>query len=220
MSNDDELLAKLWPRICEDKGWASDEETNAASRQRYIDDFASLRVVQFKGPRASTSRWCSLLTSMRQEDSHYHDKLLLMASLCCHKGWASSWEELFVRSPRLLHACGMQDEAQKVPRDVEWGASRPASSSASASSAVPPPAAQAAQSGSAQQGKKTKGRVSIGAIIKQSANMFHACTRIMADASLIQDNRFVLHCTGPLEKEHSRVASEVRDPAAMLAYYI
>lgn len=158
MSSDDALLAKLWPRICEDKGWRSDEETNSASRQKYIDDFASLRMVQFKGPRASTSRWCSLLGAMRQEDTYYHDKLLLMASLCCDKGWASSWDKLFTPSPRLLQYCGMQDEAKNVPRELVVEGSRSASSCASAPSKAPAQTPQAKQSAATPSMKQNEGQ--------------------------------------------------------------
>ena len=40
-------------------------------------------------------------------------------------------------------------------------------------------------------------RVSIGQVVKQSVNMLHACTRIMACPELIQQSRFVLHVTRP-----------------------
>ena len=85
MTPDDPLLLALWPRICADKNWRRAEDTDRAARQSFLQSFDALSVVQFKGKRASTARWRSMVQGMADGDDRFHTKLLLLASICARK---------------------------------------------------------------------------------------------------------------------------------------
>ena len=212
MSPDDGLLLRLWPNICADNNWKTEEEIGVDARQRFIDDFASLKVVQFKGQRASPSRWCSLLMAMQAEDTHFHSKLLLFASLCCRKGWCDHFEDLWGPPPGLLEAIGGPalgpvpkgaiDDAASASGPVTAAApsSEPAASS---SGEVPAAPAKGKGKGATVQQKKQAMHANLGLLINQSVNMMHACTRVMANPDVIHTTRMVLHVAKPLIDEHS-----------------
>lgn len=219
MDPENPILLRLWPMICADRGWYGDE-AGAAARTRYIQELTSMKVVHFKGIRASPQRWCSLVQAMAAEDGCFHDKLLLLVTLCCRKGWAAHIDDLYTPSPRLLVACGLQ--VGGVPHAARLDdALMDVPAASSSSSAQPAPAPKAKAKAGAQKAKgRTEARESISKVVRQSTNMLHACVRVMCDPNLILRSRAVVHVTKPLIDEHSWCTHTLRDGPSTLQYYI
>ena len=225
MDSEDKLVLMLWPRICEDFGWTRPEQTDSTARKAYLKHFDALACVQFKGARASTSRWCSMLQAMQKNDQLFHSKLLLLSSICLRKGWVSHFEDLLLPGPRLAAACGKDvGEVPKGPGSIVDVAADGSSGAAGSKDPAPPPApagkAKAKPAAANKAAKKKDFRAEVGCVIKQSVNMLHACCRLMANPDTIIHSRWVIHAVRPLLAEHGSCAAGMRTPDETLQYYM
>ena len=157
-----------------------------------------------------------MIIAMRESDSTIYDKLFLLSTICCRKSWCESFDDLQAPCPLLLGVVGL--EAGYVPLDANSF-----DTGASGSSGDVAPAAGKGKGkgkGKSAAATKTKVRHSIGSYIKQSANMLHACARMLATPGLIQESRIMLLALKPLEDEQSECMRVVKGGDATRDYYI
>jgi len=95
MDSDDPLLLRLWAAICHDRGWLSEAETDAAARTQFLTNFASLPFCNIKGPKASMSRFFSVMQSVTFWDQEWHSKLLLLVFMGFRRHWISDAADIW-----------------------------------------------------------------------------------------------------------------------------
>ena len=125
---------------------------------------------------------------------------------------------MLLPGPMLLAACGQKVE----PVPVGAGCFEAASSGDVVLVLAAPKAAPAPKAKAAANKDKAKGdyRLAVGNVIKQSVNMLHACTRVMAQPDVLLQSRWIIHCVRPILEEHSSCARNLRSPEQTLTYYI
>lgn len=186
------VLMLFWKRICEDRGWSSDEDTNAAARQRWLDFLETERPFTIKGPKASHARWFSVQHAVKCWDEYDTTKFMALVVLAMRQRWIVSYEDVFRRP----------SAAQASPSTVPDGEALPASSSSASM---------------AQQ--KEQGRQSVAKANAASVNTLHAVMRMMGDESDKELVRLILLTTAPTTAQHSHDASSIRGAESTIEYF-
>lgn len=200
---EDPILARLWPLICKDNGWATPTQTGAEARRRFGADIMSSRSFSVKGPKGAPSRWCSILAGMRFWLPEFHTKLLGLVFYCVQRGLATSSEELF------------QPSSQAASQAAQGAQKRCASSSSSSKAPQPlasggaPEPVNSASAGKAAARDKTQG------LIKRAASTARAVTKMMAD-DLHSRVVLVELATNALHDRYSWFTRTVKGPQSVL----
>lgn len=240
---DDPLLTHLWPAILTDKGMTEADDLGRASRAGFLLDLPFMKPGEFKGPKASTSRWYSFLHSQKYWDDSWHSKLLLLVWVSIRRGWAQTMDDVFSMAPSAT-ASSTNSTALVTIADASRSATARGASSSSSSSAPPvaassssagQPGSSASASAASGLGRQADGddatRVSKSAAIangKQvvdamrsaSANTMHAVARMMANPDFLSHIRIVAMATQAFAESHGQAASKMSGPKATMRFYV
>ncbi|CAJ1334641.1 unnamed protein product, partial [Effrenium voratum] len=117
----DRLLAFFFPQILADRGRPLCENEEK-ERKAFLAELPSLPIVQCKGPKASSSRFHSLIHALNFLDEWWGAQTFLFAAICLLEGWAAHADELW-QPDRLReeqtgnHGRSSRANAQKSARD-------------------------------------------------------------------------------------------------------
>lgn len=216
------FLMFMWPRICRDRHWTTEEETNEKARAAFLRDLAQVQPISIKGPRASTSRWMSMHSQAAFHDRNFHTRLFVFVLVCIMKGWETCWEDIF----------------DSAGAKISEGSARSSSSSqhtASASSSSSSTVAQAVADavGGNAAAHNSKNSKSVAAQKKDDinssrsslncngcVNMLHACARLLAKPDFVERLRLIVDIFRSLRHEHTSTISQMRTPEGTLRYYV
>ena len=210
----DQLLLKLWPAICREMGRVTAAERGPEGRREYLDQIATMDVLNIKGPKSATSRWFSWnhahKFSMNERTSRLFVGLHVAVRLC--------W---------FRHADEVWDSSSTQPDSSSSSGAAASSSSSGAASASSSGAAASSSSGAAA--SSSSGSSSAAAAGAQPAgtpkkdsfvNKFHKCLKWMADSDLLFHSDMVYFITKGEADDHSYCTKNVRGRDETLQLHI
>lgn len=243
---DDPLVTRLWPCILMDM-WKTDaDDDGRASREAFLRDLPLSKPGEFKGPKASTSRWYSFLHSQRFWDDTWHTKLMLLVWVALRKGWAQEYGDIFALARSAKSAASVAPlpalvDASAADLGAQVGRpSGPGSASASSGGGLPeqkrggacsagasaPPAlgpTRLAGEGEAAPSSKAaamaSGKEAVDVVRRSSANTLHAVARMMGNPDFLSHIRLVAMATKAFAKSHGDAASEMGPAESNMRFY-
>ena len=177
----DQLLLKLWPAICREMGRVTAAERGPEGRREYLDQIATMDVLNTKGPKSATSRWFSWNHAHKFSMNERTSRLFVGLHVAVRLGW-------------FRHA------------DEVWDSSstQPDSSSSSGAAASSSSSGAAASSSSGSSSAAAAGAQPAGTPKKDSfVNKFHKCLKWMADPDLLFNSDMVYFITKGEADDHS-----------------
>eukprot|EP00971_Amphidinium_carterae_P352760 6492724-Amphidinium_carterae.1 len=224
LTPNDGLLLKLWGGICKDAMPSQPLDSSETGRQQWLADLATCQHSTTKGPKASISRWFSVMTSIRYWDSKWHLRLLLIAWVSLRKGWAKSLADIFApKREAVEEALALAQTAPPDDDGVEGEvveielAAATTSAAASSSSSAPPPVAAGQKRSRAQ--AKAEATKSLDATRKRSENTLHAVGRMMGDTDLLNKLRMIILVCNPWSLEYGEFSHNMRGPDENMLFY-
>ena len=204
---DDPVLLKLWPAICEAKGWEEPDECCREARSRYIASLASAKAFTVKGKKTAPSKFFTIQQGWKFWAPELPTKCFGLVHLAKEKGWSTHWEDLFTAQNEL-------------PKPAPSGSGAASSSSAVAEPppAVPPDAVGAGAATSAAKGR-AQGKAKLDALMGKSQNALHAVTRALCDYEFLTNMNLSVLLTEPLGDEHSHYAHFLKGCDSVKQYY-
>lgn len=231
-SVNDPILNFLWGGIVADKRITDLDSQGPEGRQQFLANLLVSPCASIKGPKASSSRWYSIIQAFDHWGSEWNSRLLLMIYLSVKSGWARGLKDILIVDKTEQHeavALAIQDVPDEQPRPVD-GALRPdqsgnaaagsavggeavaqqaparqagaSSSSSSAQAAAPPGIAQASQ--------RQRGRSLVTAARSKAEHTVHAVARLMANADLRRELRLISLASRPFGAAYSELAHSMR----------
>ena len=198
LTPDDVFLLKMWPSICQDKGWTTPEETDRAARERFVASLPSLRPFAVKGPRAAYSKWMSVLSAIEYEAPNSTVKAMGIAFSALRRGLIAHLDELWKPGQTFLEQehrgmCKIMNKtpAQAVPMQAGSGAA----SSSGDVTATPEVWSRAKA--------KAKASATISTLIKRNQNAFLSVGRILGNIEFRSLQEILRVVCEPLKREHS-----------------
>ena len=134
LNPDDSFLCKLWPRICRDRGWTTEEQCGRQARVKFLEVLPAFRPFSVKGPRAAPSKWVSVLKAITHEKRDATLKMMGIAFMAVKKGWVDD-VDAFLNPPCKLSVMRDQSMAKRFPE--EFAPIREASSSSGSGAGAP-----------------------------------------------------------------------------------
>ena len=190
----DKLLMLVWPQICMDLDYHSEDQQDEAARIRFLQKMPHFPIFTKKPPRAAVSRWFSYQQGFRFGDAYHHTKLLALLYLCIKKHWVKHVSVITSSLEALEETLELEveddDEEKEMPPPVVGKSTRPL---------------QAVK-------LHTKGKF---------LNTCAAVTRGLADLEFTVITRIIGYLSGGFEYEHSYQAEyEHQTPQQQLDWYI
>ena len=205
---DDPILIKLWPSICEAKGWREPEECCREARSRYIESLASAKAFTVKGKKTAPSKFFTIQQAWKIWAPEL-PKCFGLVHLAKEKGWCTHWEDLFTAQAEL-----------PKPAAAPSGSGAASSSSAVAEPLLPmaPDAVGGGAATSAAKGR-AQGKAKLDALMKRSQNALHAVARALCDYEFVTNMNLSVLFTEPLGDEHSQYAHALKGCDSVKMYY-
>ena len=194
MTENDPVLLRLWPGICDDMDWLDTEQQGASARRAFLQGLPLLDVFNKKGPKASTSRWMSWQAAFRWHDPYHHTKMLVCLYVALKKGWVNNAADVWCSST-------------SAEPDVE------ADGAAAAAAAAPARPTAAV--------KWTTKPLAAGIASQKGAflNTFTAVLKSMGNPDLLYAARMLGYLTAGEEKAHAKMASEMKGADKTIEFF-
>ena len=206
LKTDDIFLMKLWPGICRDHGWESEEETGREARKTFIATLPSYRPFSVKGPKAAYSKWMSVIKAIDYEVQDATTKALGIAFLALRKGWVQHLDDLWRPRDSLLEQ-QQRGMSKFLPKVGSGGADAKAAPGAASSSGLggakmpekgkPPGKAKA----------KAKASASVSGLLKKNVNALASVGKLLGNLEFRSLQEVIRVVCGPLSREHSHTAT-------------
>lgn len=234
------LLLFWWRAICRDRRGTGIADEGKVARSDFLHSLPTSPAGSLKGPKASTSRFFSVIDAICFWEEHWHTKALLLTHISFKKGWAKHIDEILfpdrVAAQRVARVALAGAEATQDPLaadDPAVGDHQAATSlvpaptpSATSSSSTTTTAASSSSSAASQAApvpSKAKaydlGRQQVNAQRAKAENTLHVVCRMLADPNLIEDLRRMCLVAKSFCKMYKRMAATMRSPAENVEEY-
>lgn len=189
----DSNLQKLWPRICKEKNWRRDVETNEHARKNFLANLKFTNLTARQGEAIALNRWLSYPKGEIERRSQWSENTFILINWGITTGSVSKHWQVWKDKPTF--------KAAPEPAAVEDA-----------------PALDA--DAAVHDGSRPSTTESASEMYKRCKNQIHVCLEISANNQLQEESVRIGTLCGPMLRHHSSWMTGMATPEGCKKFYL